>query len=313
MDKPQAIKEIKQLLEIDLAKTGDAEKTRAGYDKIRKLGNEANLPEFTALVYVYERIKTCEYELALKRLDKALETAGEAAFYLNIAGAVIYIYLDNADKSREYITAAEAINSENYRIPYTKGQIAFTADDADNALALFKQAMEVAPDLPAPYIGIANAYLKMDDYNMALGYFERALEISEEIPHTHCGLARLAMSRDDYRNAEVYVKRAMQLDDENPYVANVAASYYYNIGDLSTAISIIGDAVERCPNDRYARLNLAAYLFAQGRFNEAIEQAEIAKRLGAEEADSLIEDIKASMDSDKSHKYKDSGSRLPNN
>ncbi|MCP4230166.1 MAG: tetratricopeptide repeat protein [bacterium] len=311
MAEDKSIERLKRILDYELAMTGDARNIVSFYGEIRKLANEAGLPDFTALVYVYEQMRECEYDAAIRRIKKVLPGAENAAFYLNIACAVAFIFKYEQDKSGEFIAAAAEIDPDNYRVAYTRAQVDYINEEYDSSLRNFTEAMKVEPTLPSPYIGIANVHLAKEDYNKALGYFERALEISNEIPHTFCGLARMMMSRRNYATAERYIQSALDLDAENPYVSSVSASFYYETGRLDIALEITGSAVERCPEDRYARLNLGGYLYSAGRYEEALEHAEIALRLGAEGAQDLINNIKKTIEENVKPRFIDAGERLP--
>jgi tetratricopeptide (TPR) repeat protein len=291
--------------------TGDAARARGYYEEVRKLANEANLPEFTSLIYIFEKTRECDYDAAIRRAEKVLTDAHEAAFYLNIACATAHMFKIEYGKAAKYVEAAVEIDAEHFRIDYARAQLDFVNEELDSSLQSFKRAMEKEPGLPSSYIGIANVYFAQKDYNKALGYFERALEIAEDIPHTHCGLARMMMSRRNYATAERHIQRALELDAENPYVSSVAASFYYETGRLDIALEITGKAVERCPDDRYVRLNLGGYLYSAGRNEEALEQAEKALQLGAEPAQELIDNIKGTLGENVKPRFIDAGERMP--
>lgn len=311
MSREETLQRIIRILDYELAMTGDAAKARTYYEEVRKLANEADLPEFTALIYIFEKTRECDYNAAIRRAEKVLPNAGEAAFYLNIACAMAYMFKFQYEEASKYIEAAANIDVEHFRINYARAQLHFVNEELERSLQEFKRAMEKEPGLPSSYIGIANVFFAQEDYNKALGYFERALEIAEDIPHTHCGLARMMMSRRNYATAERHIQRALELDADNSYVCSVAASFYYDTGRLDIALEITGGAVERCPDDRYARLNLGGYLYSAGRNEEALEQAEKALQLGAEAAQELIDNIKGTLGEDVKPRFIDAGERMP--
>ncbi len=311
MAREETLQKIIRILDYELVMTGDAARARALYEDVRKLANEADLPEFTALIYIIEKTRECDYDAAIRRAENILPDAIEAAFYLNIACVTAYMFKFQYEESSKYVEAAAAIDPEHFRVDYARAQLYFVNEEFDKSLENFRRVMEKEPGLPSPYIGMANVFFAQEDYNKALGYFERALEIAEDIPHTHCGLARMMMSRRNYATAERHVQRALELDAENPYVSSVAASFYYDTGRLDIALEITGGSVERCPDDRYARLNLGGYLYSAGRNEEAFEQAEKALELGAEAAQELMDSIKGTMEENVKPRFIDSGERMP--
>ena len=48
----------------------------------------------------------------------------------------------------------------------------------NEAVSEYKKAMELAPDLPAPYIGLGDAYSKLKDYKSAEGYYKKYGELT---------------------------------------------------------------------------------------------------------------------------------------
>src|SRR5215467_10421651 len=74
------------------------------------------------------------------------------------------------------------------------GGDALNRGKAAEALAAFRKATEAAPQLPAGFVGLGQAFMQSGDYRGAIAPLKRALELNPDLPGAHqlLGFALLA-------------------------------------------------------------------------------------------------------------------------
>lgn len=130
-----------------------------------------------------------------------------------------------------------------------------TSSGFEQAIQYFSRAIEKAPNYAPPYAGLADCYALISGYSMkpqaesiakARAAALRALAIDEKLPEAHTALALIVQNYDwDWSTSEKEFRRALEL---NPNYAT--AHHWY-----------------------------AEHLAWQGRFDEALQESERARRL----------------------------------
>jgi serine/threonine-protein kinase len=127
--------------------------------------------------------------------------------------------------------------------------------DLEKSIGYFKQAIEIDPGYAEAYTGVAAAYLVMsthasvrnrDTHPLVKDYARKSLDINPDLAETHAVLGGIAAEGDwDWDEAEARFKKAIEL---NPSCATAQQWY-------------------------------AEYLHNMGRWDEALEEIRVAKRL----------------------------------
>ena len=100
-------------------------------------------------------------------------------------------------------------------------QLAATASDLAergarrNALALFKQAMELDPLNPEVALGLGFLFSDLEDYPKALAMLKRARETGPESVRVLYALAMVCIKVERTASAIAYLERALQLEPTN--------------------------------------------------------------------------------------------------
>jgi arylsulfatase A-like enzyme/Flp pilus assembly protein TadD len=104
----------------------------------------------------------------------------------NIVGNVYYAKLD-LQKAEENYQRALALDEKNSmlltnlgNLKLTASKTAITSEDLQNALELFKQAIEYDPDLIDAHIGLGRAYLQAGQTNKSIQALEKAYELDPD-------------------------------------------------------------------------------------------------------------------------------------
>jgi tetratricopeptide (TPR) repeat protein len=164
-----------------------------------------------------------------------------------------------------------------------------TAQDHENAIALFEQALAIDPGYAPTWVGIAGQYLAQankglkpidESYRLAREAIEKALAIDPDLVSAYTALSRIAIDYDNDLPAAVhYIERAMALEPTNITAIGAASSLAESLGRFDRAIELDEYAVAVDPLTP-ARHGSLGYDYARsGRLDEAIASYRTALRL----------------------------------
>jgi serine/threonine protein kinase/Tfp pilus assembly protein PilF len=176
---------------------------------------------------------------------------------------------------------------------YAKGRSLLYARGMNlpNAVACFESALELDPDYPLAWAGLADAYTILgylglhnqeEAWGRAREAAERAVMLGPELAEAHNATAAIATHRDwDWQKAETEFRLALEL---NP--GYVQGRCWFGMMCLSfvrhrheEAIATVRGAVELDPLSAYAHSIMAQVLIEAGRYEEAIREGRSAVEL----------------------------------
>lgn len=109
----------------------------------------------------------------------------------------------------------------------SQGNEQFKAQNFENALTLYNQAIEIAPNNPVLYSNKAMTLIKLLRFNECIEACEKGLRVSQNDKQTELKLLwRLATSLlqlNDLKYAEVTIKKAITIDPNNQNIAKLVA------------------------------------------------------------------------------------------
>ncbi len=157
-----------------------------------------------------------------------------------------------------------------------RGDEFFVAGDYDQAEAAYRQAIEMAPNLPGPHDSLAWVLYSKGDYPGAQAEFEQAMEIDPRWADPHIGMGYIHLARQDAQAAEQDFQTALNLADD-PYYAGQA---YYGLGslahqldDLEAAIAYYQQAVREDWQLTMAHMDMAIAYYAMSDYTRTVEHA----------------------------------------
>jgi TolB-like protein/Tfp pilus assembly protein PilF len=174
-----------------------------------------------------------------------------------------------------------------------------TAEGFAQSIALFQQALAIAPDYAAAWAGLAESYSRQADkglrpsaeaYTLAREAADKALAIDPDSAAAHTQLGWIAMNYDgDLSAAARHMERALQLDPANLDIFLNAADLTGNLGRMDEAVALGEYVVSRDPVNALGQYRLGInYLWAR-RPDEAMASLRTALslspgRIGAQSA-----------------------------
>ena len=186
--------------------------------------------------------------------------------------------LSGVDEAR--VTKSYTTNPEAYQL-YLKGNFyrtKYTEDGFKKGLEYYQKAIAIDPNYALAYYGIAEAYDFANDWWLppreampkAKAAALKALELDETLAETHFLLGKIVFWYDwDWSAAERAWKRAHELDPAYPLNYPV---YLYALGRFDEAIETQASLLSRQPLDLNMNMDLAGILLGAGQIDRSIEQ-----------------------------------------
>lgn len=148
------------------------------------------------------------------------------------------------------------------------------------AKASAMKAIELDETLAEPHASLGVLKLFHDwDWPGAEKEFHRAIELNPSLVEAHLGYATYLSTRGRFDDALAEDKLAVSLDPASPRARAAALSHTYLARRLDQAIEQCRNAIELAPNLGTAHAILGLALSFEGRFSDAISEAENGARL----------------------------------
>ncbi len=174
-------------------------------------------------------------------------------------------------------------NAKAYEL-YLKGLHEFRnyyPQGIDNAVELYKKAIELDPMFASAYAGLSESYndlgsiysLKLtalEAYDLSKPFLDKSLELNPDLGEAHLLLAsNLLYINWDFKESEKEYKKTLQLDPSNPEAYSMYINLLNFTGRHSEALALANRQLEVDPYYPHARK--AYCLYYLGRHQEAID------------------------------------------
>jgi TolB-like protein/tetratricopeptide (TPR) repeat protein len=155
-----------------------------------------------------------------------------------------------------------------------------SAESRARAIELYQQVLAIAPEEARAWSGLGRVYINQENSGQRLGAegrrrakdaLERAMVLEPDDGPTHARLGG-AISRfdNDMAGAAPHFQQALALDRNNAVVNSNVASYLGALGRLDQAIALANYGASGDPANPVAYLNLGEVYYVAGRWDEAI-------------------------------------------
>ncbi len=161
-----------------------------------------------------------------------------------------------------------------------RGQELEDRGDLDRAEALFREALDLAPDYPRASLNLGNALAKQGRLEEAVGAYEAAIALDARHAGAHFNLGKALAQLDRRDEAAERLERALALDPSMADAAVMLASVAESRGDLEGARAELERALRIAPGHAGAAVNLGAVLIDLG--DAVAARAALARALAAD-------------------------------
>jgi DNA-binding winged helix-turn-helix (wHTH) protein/tetratricopeptide (TPR) repeat protein len=206
--------------------------------------------------------------------------------------ALVLLWPSRIDSESDGMSLAEVRTAEARFFISRRGP-----NDIDRAEAAVRAALEADPQLAKAWSALAAVHamrIGQAGYDPAIerqrmrGAAEQALRLDPRDPQAIVRLAMFHWSMGDKTKGHRLLSTAADIAPEDPLVLAVQAGSAAFKGRLDEAIRLQQLVVRQIPVSIVERANLAHYLYAAGRFEEAREQYRAALELAAGQLDNPV-------------------------
>ena len=144
--------------------------------------------------------------------------------------------------------------------------------DLNGAIAVYKQAIELKPDNPQLYLDLAKAQTQQGDLNGAIAAYRKAIELNvkNSFPvHKHLGDALKKQKKLD--EALAAYETAKNLEPKHPGIYDCLGVTHYQQGNLEEAVAAYKKAIELAPEHAHSYRQLIQLGYIEEAF-ECLQQ-----------------------------------------
>ena len=104
------------------------------------------------------------------------------------------------------------------------GEVALRRGDFETAQGFFRRALEISPEDPAAAYNVGEIFFSNQKTDEAIAYFELAIQIKGDWPKAYHRLGLVCLNKGDFPKALANLKKFLELDPQNPEAAGVKAA-----------------------------------------------------------------------------------------
>jgi tetratricopeptide (TPR) repeat protein len=245
-----------------------------------------------------------DFDAALQRAPTAVEPLSQLI--------KSYLALGQRDKARERLDKVLADQPKNFVAMNLQGELAIADKKYDDALGLFRKAIDINPKWPVPYnnmafcylnegktdeavkiyqegmaatddnlllrTGLAAVYEKEGKFDLAKAQYELVLQ---KAPNSALAINNLAMLLVEHGKDKDSIDRAKKLVESlknaaNPAFLDTYGWVHYHDGDYGIAVDYLEKAVKAAPKQGQMHYHLGMAYFKKGNKDAAREQLKLA-------------------------------------
>ena len=237
-----------------------------------------NIKAYNFLCSLYEEMK--DFEKAIQTCAKLIELQPYNAEYHSKMAQYLYLAGEIDAAVEHYQTAITLKPNTKWTsvIAQTLGYIfQENIKDIDAAIASLQTAYNLNPDDMDIYINLGTAFFEKGSYDNALAIYKKALENAPYSPRIHCNLGYLYWGKGYVEEAIKEYEKAIKYDNTYDIAYNnLGVIYLDDLGKVKKAIELFEAAKKYNPNYALAHYNLARSIAITGDKIEAAKLYQIA-------------------------------------
>jgi len=165
---------------------------------------------------------------------------------------------------------ALAVTQNNYKVHNLYGIALAQADQVNQAVLQFRQAVQIYPRYAAGQVNLARALMMQGRSEEAIRHGLEATRIRPDWPDGYNALAMIYTAQGEHDLAIQNLRQAVNLRPGYPNAINNLAVALQNQGRIDEAIAVWQKGLEYAPGNPYLQANIATALAKQAKYTEAI-------------------------------------------
>ncbi len=162
---------------------------------------------------------------------------------------------------------------------YQAGLKALETKTLDDAVILFKKAIQRQPKHAQAYFQLGRIYARSDTpekIKMAAVQFSQAIQADPDFNEARKALAKLCFDYHNYKIAIPLCQELIERKAEDVEVLLILGKSLANIGNMDEAVNILPQAVDLAPKNHHAKIGLALALFGDQQPEKALAMMQAA-------------------------------------
>ncbi len=135
-------------------------------------------------------------------------------------------------------------------------QEAYEEDNAEQAIVLYKKAIEIKPDKHEAYYNMGNAYGKLGEYQKAINAYQEAIEIKPDDNKAYYNMGNAYDELKEYQKAINAYQEAIEIKPDYDGAYNNMGVAYDELKEYQKAINAYQEAIEIKPDNHGAYYNM---------------------------------------------------------
>ena len=222
----------------------------------------------------------------LERLEAS--EAGDARVHAALGRAYLYRHRLTsqrvwADRAAAACERALTLDAGDPDVLVTRGDLRASVGRREEAIADYRRALELKPDLPEALLGLARASVDSGEFVEAEEAARRFITRRRRDWRGYSMLGFVYFQEGQYARAIEPWRRASRLAPDNARALRNLASAYFQLNHLDDAVAAYGRSLAVNPDPATYR-NLGTALFTLRRYEEATEAFEKATALAPSDA-----------------------------
>jgi adenylate cyclase len=248
------------------------------------LSNDPNNPDAYASIGAIYRL-TGKYDLAIQYLQKGL-TIDKSSLHLTVMLARVYDLANKRNAAENIFVELMNKYPQNWRIYNHYGQFLTTNGQYEEAIEIYKKALEFDSNSFFALSNIGINYFYLSNFDQAAIYFEKTVKL-QPYSKAFSNSGSVYYYAQNFEKAVSMYKEAFRLEPENyRWAANIADAYKFIKGEKEMAdtyfeksIDLSRQAIETNPNIDRTYHYLAISLAYFGKASDAKLALESAEKL----------------------------------
>jgi tetratricopeptide (TPR) repeat protein len=189
----------------------------------------------------------------------------------------VYMAQKKPDEALSFLKRTIAENQDNDRLVAVlhelRGAVLMSQRDFEQSEAAFKKALELYPDLVAPYLSLARLYQATKETNKAIGQYQAILDKQPKFIQAHMALGAIYEAEGKDAEARTMYEKALEINpDFAPAANNLAWMLLQENEDLDRALELAKRAKKQLPDDPNVADTLGLAFLAKGFYPSAISE-----------------------------------------
>jgi tetratricopeptide (TPR) repeat protein len=190
------------------------------------------------------------HALAIEALRESLSLEANVMTYLMLAQALLESGEEaSVDEAENLLLQAGSLPltpAEEANVATTLGEVFVQRDEYGQALDQYRRAVRLVPDFPAGWYNVGRAYRLLERDEQAVAAFRQAIEVQDDDMESYAELTDIYLQHDQHGTARSLLNAGRKANPDSALLAVLLASTYME-SDTRRAASLLDEAEEIDP------------------------------------------------------------------